>query len=450
MHAVLMGLVLAAAGEVFDGASVTAGAGVANNGFTGGWGHVGLLTRRDFDEAFVEARGSVLVNGGAAGIGFQDLGTSFTVGRRFDGAVRELRLELLPFNAVRRLPMFDWANRYGLPPPDANLAPAVALELRTSWGALWLASRFRGVQNGLLNTIELRPDLFGGVQATLPGGLLLSLRGGWFQYGLNPLFSQQGIKLESRGLTGAMQLAWTWKEPVGPPVDFTVYAADPTRFERFFTLEARETPAAAWVAIEGGIATQSFADPAQFGVLKEQPAWWVDAQARVRIGELRLFATGRAQSVTQLTFDAPGIPPFFALAANNVQQPALAGFLGADWRWATGRLTPGVLVSVQRHASITTSIAALGAGTDTATRTLLVTTQRSFIILPIDEPVQPVLSVRASLRWDPVPMLSALLYVDVERDWNRFGFTDSLSGAPTTQRVDRVDVRAQLQLQARF
>lgn len=450
MNAVLIGLVLAAGG-VFDAASVTAGAGVANNGFTGGWGHVGLLSRQDFDEAFVEARGSVLVNGSTiVGLAFQDLGTSFTVGRRFDGAVRELRLELLPFNAVRRLPMFDWANRYGLPPPDSSLAPAVALELRTTWGAVWIASRFRGVQNLLLNTSELRPDLFGGAQATLPGGLLLSVRGGWFQYGLVPSLAQQGIKLESRGLTGAMQLAWTWKEPVGPPVDFTLYAADPTRFERFFTLEARETPAAAWAAIEGGIATQSFVDPAQFGVRKEQPAWWVDAQARVRIGELRLFATGRAQSVTQLTFDSPGILPFIALGANSVQQPALAGFLGADWRWASGRLTPGVLVSVQRHASITTSISELGAGTDTSTRTLLVTSARTFIILPIDEPVLPALSVRASLRWDPVPMLSALLYVDLERDWNRFAIVDPTTPVSTPQRVDRVDVRAQLQLQARF
>lgn len=450
MNAALIGLVLAAAGGIFDGAAVTAGAGVGSNGFTGGWGHVGLLTRRDFDEAFVEARGSVLVNGGATGLGFQDLGTSFTVGRRFDGAVRELRLEVLPFSAVRRLPLFDWANRYGLPPPDSTLAPAVALEMRTGWGAVWLASRFRGVLNGLLNTTELRPDLFGGAQLTLPGGLVLSLRGGFFQYGLIPLFAQQGIKLESRSLTGAMQLAWTYREPVGPPVDLTLYANDPTRFERFFTLEAREAPVAAWVALEGGVATQSFADPAQFGVLKEQPAWWADAQARVRLGELRLFATGRAQSVTQLTFDAPGIPQFFALSASNTQQPALAGFLGADWRWATGHLTPGILVSVQRHASVTSPTFDFG-GTNpppgAGSRTVLVTTQRSFIILPVDEPVRPALSIRASLRWDPVPMLTALLFVDVERDWNLLRLDPA---AGSVQSVDRVDVRGQLQLQARF
>jgi hypothetical protein len=308
------------------------------------------------------------------------------------------------------------------------------------------------VLNRITDTTELRPDLFGGVQATLPGGLSLALRGGWFQYGLVPSFAQQGLELESRGLTGAVQLAWTWKAPVGPPVDFTVYAADPTRFERFFTLEAREAPVAAWAALEGGVATQSLVDPARFGALVEQPAWWVDAQARVRIGELRLFATGRAQSLTQLAFDVPGIPPFVALTAGAPQHPALAGFLGADWRWATGRLTPGVLVSVQRHASISAPRFDFG-GTNpppAGTRTVLLTSNRSFLILPVDELVSPTLAVRASLRWDPVPMLSALLYVDVERDWNLFTFTDSTTGLAVAQRVDRVDVRAQLQVQARF
>lgn len=452
----VLGLVVAAAGEPTEvSTTFTAGAGVLlrsqpGSGTSSGWAHVGLRVRRDFERAFVDVSGSLFLAGNLLGMTLRDYGSRVTLGTRFDGFVREVRLELQPFNPVARLPMFDWANALGRPAPDAIFTPTLAAELRTTAGSAWLAGRFRQVLNNLLSVHEVRPDLLAGLDVPLPAGLEVGLRGAWLQYGLIPSLAQQGIVKDSRALVGSARLAWTWNEPVGAPVDLLTYANDPFRFERFFTLEPRRTSHAATLALEGGLATQLLMSPNQFAARREQPASWADLQARVRLRELRLFAIARYQSASLLVFDTPGIPPFFAFNPRTTGLPHLAGFLGADWHWASARLTPGLLVGLRRSAALIAERFDFG-GTNPppgfdAPRTVLLEGDGLYGILPLDVAVRPRLNVKASLCWSPVPALSVLAFLDVENDWSHYDYVSATELAF----VERVTVRSSLQLQARF
>lgn len=456
MHALVLGLVVAAAGDPVEvSAAFTAGAEVVardarlSDGAQG-WGHLGLTVRRDFDAAFVELSGSVLATGNLLTFSLRDLGSRVTLGTRLDGFVREFRLELLPFNPVLRLPYFDWANAVGKPTAvDAAFTPALAVEARTTLGTAWLATRFRSILNHLQATNELRPDLMFGVDLALPAGLAFGVRGAWLQYGLHPALAQQGITRESRALLASGRLEWTWKEPVGAAVDLATYASDPLRFTRFFTLEPRTTDRAATLALEGGAATQLLVSQSEFARQREQLAGWVDLQARVRLHELRLFATARYQSLTLLTFDAQGLPPTYALSDGATVLPRLTGFLGFDWRWRRAGLTPGVLLSVWRPAAITQQRFDFGGANPPpgleGVRTVIVEPDLLLRVLPADAPVRPAGSLRFSLRWDPVAALTVLAYVDAEKSWNEWYV---VGGEPTA--LDLVVVRTQLQLQARF
>jgi hypothetical protein len=445
MLAGVLGLVVAIAGLPLQAdVEFTAGASTRIRGESGsysGGGHLGVHLVKDFDRAIVEASVSLIV---VAPFTLRDLGSFVTVGGRFDGFLRELRLEVSPFNTYSRLPGFDWANIVGLAPAE-TFTPAMTLEARTTVGTVWATTRIRTLLNTLTNSNEVRPDVLFGVDVPFPDhGLELNLRGAWLQYGLVPSLGPLGVRLESRALVGAARLAWTLNEPVGPAVDLLTYTGDPTRFDRFFIAEPRTLPLAATVLFEGGVATQRLSNRLE---PHEQLAGWVDLQARLRLEELRLFATLRCQSTSLIAFDVPGVPPFFAFAANELTEtmPQLAGFVGVDWRWASLNLRPGVMVSVTRSASVVGKVnfdANPPPGLE-GPRTLLLDRQ-GLGILPVGWVVRPRMNVKASLSWSPVSAITALVFVDVEKDWNDEGYFFGV------MRPDIFTVRGELQLQARL
>ena len=81
-----------------------------------------------------------------------------------------------PFNATTRLPSFDWANAWGLPPLGDVFVPVLTAEVATQAGSLFVSGRFKSVLNNLINLNEVRPDLFVGVELPLASGLQLELR----------------------------------------------------------------------------------------------------------------------------------------------------------------------------------------------------------------------------------------------------------------------------------
>ncbi|MDP2274644.1 MAG: hypothetical protein Q8N23_05870 [Archangium sp.] len=272
MNALVVGLVLAAAGSTEVEGAVTVGGLLrqSQSASVGALAHGRVDLSGDFGRFFLTARASLLFTGSTASLGLQDLGSRITLGYRPTGFVERVSLEVIPFNSAIRLPSFDWANAWGFPFALPTLAPLVTGQLDTRAGALWVGLRFKTLLNLLTQVQELRPDLFIGVNVPLPAGFRLEARGAYLAYGLSPALAGLGISLDQKGAGGSARLSWTRNEYVGPAVDLVTYSNDPLRFERFFASEPRRAPFAAFVALEGGAATQSLADPERFGVARQE------------------------------------------------------------------------------------------------------------------------------------------------------------------------------------
>lgn len=412
--------------------------------------HLRLGAGYEAQSLFVEGRGSFLLSYGASALSFQDLGSQLAVGVRRHGFIEEVRLTLWPFSSVTALPVFDWANRVGVRPLE--FAPAASLQASTPVGTAWVTSRFRSVLNTITSAQELRPDLFFGVNTVLPRGFQLDARAAWFQYGQVPSLSQSGFEARSDGFIASGRLSWTWKEPVGPAMDFDLYASDPWRFERFFVTEPRLTRAAVYVALEGGGGSQKLMDPDKFQTLKTQPLGWVDAQLRARVAEARLFLTGRVHSTSLEVAEWTGLPPYTAFDKNSTVAPRLELLAGFDATWRAARLTPGVLVRLTRPAFVTASRFDYGGANPpvglAGPRTVTVYDGPLLGILPYGSAVHPVMNVKFSLKWEPASFLLVAGELNLTKDWNDW-YVDLTAGlnqpVPT-----KVAVRGQVLVQARF
>lgn len=459
MNALVVGLVLAAAGSTEVEGAVTAGGQLRQfqAASVSAGVHGRLDVARDFGRFFVTGRASVLITGASLGVGLRDLGSRITLGYRPLGFVERLCLEVIPFNAAIRLPSFDWANAWGDLPfasTTSTLAPMLTAQVDTKAGALWLSGRFKSVLNGRTQFNEVLPELILGLEVPLSSGFRLEARGAWLNYGLSPALASVGVDLPLFGGGGGARLSWTWNEPVGPAVDLVTYANDPLRFERFFTSEARRTPFAAWVALEGGAAAQQLADPERFGAGKPEAMGWADLQVRLRLRDVRLFGTVRLQSVTFFRFDFPGIIPGTALASSTQAAPGVTGYLGADWTIRPLRLTPGLLFKLTQYGSVAFRQGMPGGnnpppGGDSA-RVLMLGPNGAFAILGPEKTVAPLLAVKASARWEVLSFASIVTELEFEKDFNDYTVNQVEPSLPPPLQSSLLRVNGQLYLQARF
>lgn len=455
MNAWVVGLVLAAAGSAeVEGAVTVQGVlvrGPASAGVDAAV-HGRVDSSGDYGRFFVEGHASILFRSNWTGL--QDLGSRLAFGYRPVGFVQRLSLEVIPFNPAVRLASFDWANSWGVPlVGQPGLAPLVTGIVNTRAGTAWLSGRFKVLRNSLSQLNEVVPELFAGVDLPLSLGVRLEARGAWLSNGFEASLGYLGVKLPLPGGGGGARLSWTWNEPVGPALDLHTYATDPLRFERFFVTQSHRSPFAAWIALEAGGGTQQLADAARFGLGKSQAMGWVDLQARLRLRDVRLFFTARAQSLTMAVFDRGGLPPGLAFVEGQVTSPLMAGILGADWTFRPLKLTPGVLLRATQPAWVRTPLVSTGGNNPPpglAPRTLYVLRDGTTGRLGPGKAVAPFLSATVSLRWDVVSFASVVTEIDVEKDLNDYTVVTSESDLPPPTSGDQVTVRGQLMLQARF
>lgn len=459
MNAWVVVVALAAAGSTEVEGALTAGGVLQSRQQAGAVDaliHGRLDVSRDFGRFFAEAHASVVFRGGGLtpGVGLSDLGSRFSVGYRPVGFVERVSLEVMPFNPLLRLPSFDWANVWGRPTFLVQaVTPVLTAELATKAFTVWLSGRFKQVLNPLSQVNELSVDPIVGLELPLPSGLKLEARFGWFSYGLNPTLGSLGLEVPLNGGGGGARLSWTWNEAVGPAIDLVTYRNDPLRFERFFASEPRRAPFAAQLTLEAGAGAEHLADPGTFGKGKTQPMAWADLQARIRLRDVRLFATARVHSVTFSVFDFHGLPPFTALDRSVTQSaPLVAGYLGADWTIRALRLTPGLLFRVTQYGWL--RFPAVAPGGNNPVPGAGVGEWRTSAIGPdlrvstLYGEVAPFIAAKVSARWEVLSFASVVAEVDVEKDLNDYRVP--VVGMGFQPQTDQITVMGQLYLQARF
>lgn len=436
MTAWVLGVVLAAgsgfsaAGAVTTGFDVTAWEG---SQLATGSLHGHLALRQELGRVWFSAEGSVLLTPRASPL--SDLGSNLTIGYQLDGFVKALRLEVTPFFLpMSRRASFDWLGNW-VTDAVAPFGPTLAGEITTTAGSAWVAVHFkRPALEMTPNPAALTTHAFLGLDVSLPASLRLELRGAWVHYRDNLGVVSQLTGEELSSLGGAGRLSWTWNDEVGAMVDFFDYAADPTRFTRFAALERRRTPRAAQVFLEGGVVGQRLADPSRFGAMTTQVGGWLDGQGRLRLGDVRLFATARLQSAEHVLAPAQELM-VSALEPNLERIPAVEGRVGADVTLGRSKVTPGLLVSVLRPAAVRWN-------------TGQIRIPATFSLLPPDARVEPVVTTRASVRWDPAPFVALVTELALSSDPNHFVVRDSIEFQGRT--LAPLIFRAQLFAQGRF
>ncbi len=162
-------------------------------------------------------------------------------------------------------------------------------------------------------------------------------------------------------------------------------------------------------------------------------------QARAKLNYLRMHLLGLYRDLSFIQFDVPGLPPFRDFPDGTKLKPEMFVAAGADYYLPKLHLTPGVIIGVQQPASYR-SPQFLGGGNNpppslTGTRTVVVRDVNQLSILPETcgagnaacEP-QPILSAKATFRWDLSETVAAVGEVYYTFDNNRTTFRDDVTG----------------------
>ncbi len=425
-----------ALGQTEVNAAVTAG--LSENVRTGQVQGVGAL-RLEASHGF-ESRGAVraVVVGELLSGSYFDLGSSLSLEYRPWSGPVTYTLKVVPFNPARIRAAFDWANTWGA--PLQGPAPAVVLSAQTERFRLWGALQGSPLLDNLTNTTFVALSGLLGGAAELPAALRAELNLGLHDRGNIPGLAQQGVRARVTAYGGSGRVSWSHGGGVGPQVDLTTYAQDPERYERFFSFDSLETRTAAWLGLEGGVAAQNLQDPATFAEQKLTATGYVDFQARVRVSALRVFGTVRVQPVSFMQFDAPGLPLWSVTPTPS--SPLIGAWLGADYRFASLGLEPGLQVRLIEPGTVPGACPSFGQSCSS----VLVSSKNRFTILPPGSSAKTRFGIKASLRYQPFPFVMVVAEADYERDPNGFTFSDQQSPGPIA--LNTVTLR--LLLQGRF
>ncbi|HEX5749900.1 MAG TPA: hypothetical protein VFZ09_26955 [Archangium sp.] len=326
----------------------------------------------------------------------------------------------------------------GVPGVEARLT-------REQWYAFAAAKSVVGLHQLTLEAERLALVMAGAGVDVLPP-LRLEAAGAFVQHGTIPAIALQGR--EERASTRAVsgRVLYHQGAPIGPSVDFSLYRQDPAVFETLFAPEAYPGGVSASVSLEGTYLHQTLMDPDVFRKTTGQGAEVLALQARLKVDFLRLHALALHRSATFISSESPGLPPFVAFVRDTPLQSELLLSAGADYHFSGPGLTPGLVVRAVWPATFhndegsplgTSGVAVLRGPGDIS-------------ILPAGRQRQPILSARATLRWDFGSVFSAIGEAFYAHDPNRTTFDDGPTGVLELVPLPPSAVGFNALLQARF
>ncbi len=321
----------------------------------------------------------------------------------------------------------------------------------------WYA--FAGAKSGLvLNDLSLEKErlygFLGGAGVDVTSFLRVEAGAGYFQKGIVPGLASQGIEAPVNSEGVSAEIVYHQGVPVGTSVDFQLYRNDPDLLQRFFVPEVYPGGLSMSVSLEGSHLVQSLEDPNVFGKTTPQGADAMALQARMKINFLRLHLLALYRSLSFIQFNVPGLPPFRDFPQGTVLKPEMLVAGGADYHFPRTHLTPGVILGIQQPASFQSPEALLGGNAPPAAllgqRTVVVRDVNLPTILPAGYAPVPILSAKATLRWDISDSVAGIGEVYYTRDANRVTFRRDAAGIsqPTFEKEHGIGFNTVLQ--ARF
>lgn len=346
----------------------------------------------------------------------------------------------------------SWAGNRIFPRVNRN-EPNGGMKIQLTRGPFYFFAGLKTalILNELTNERETNyGGLFGGGW-DITKNLRWEANGGIFQRGV--LVRMDGEPITAGGVSS--QLTWHVGMPIGTSVDFKLYKNDPEVYQRFFQPETYEGGLSYSVSVEGTWLTQNVIDPDKLASTTRQDARAGDIQARVKFDKTRLHLTASYRDLAFILFNVPSLVPFQDFPADAEVEPEFFIAGGADYYFESLRLTPGIVAGVQFPASITTELGR-NSGTNPAPtsmgrRTTVVREEGQFVILPEGADVQPIVSVKGTMRLDLSDSMSAAGEVYYTRDPNRATIADNRGGNQQVRVFEDPDALGfNLLLQARF
>jgi hypothetical protein len=188
--------------------------------------------------------------------------------------------------------------------------------------------------------------------------------------------------------------------PIGDPVDFGLYGPAPTLFDEVLRPEPYSEGVSHSVSLEATHAVMS----TNWGntlVKRRTHTNMLALDARLRWDRLRLFALGLVRGAGAVVMEDAYL--WGVYTRGTQRRPELGMSLGADYHLASLGLTPGVGLRVVSPAAHLRP-----AGANTAASWWLISSEGMARVLPEGSEPRPVMSARASLKWNLMQQVSAV------------------------------------------
>lgn len=386
-------------------------------------------------------------------VGFRDNGSAFRLRYRPSGwALREgVVFSVLPLSSTRMYLGFSYPVAWGQQafPRRSSGEPGLELSLSRQRWSFFAATRSAVVIDDLKLEESRHYALLAGGSLEVAPGLRLELKGAYLNRGQAPGPAAQGIELSVDAKGGTLLALWQQGSPIGDSIDLSLHGGDPAFFERFFTPETYPGGLSASVSLEGSLVSQRLQDAdAVAGQARNELAQAAALEAKLKQGSWRVHAQAYLRTPSFIQVDVPGLPPYRAFARDAGLRSEVSGTLGIDYFFQGWGVTPGLLARVALPAAYRGLEGSVLPGGEL--RNVVLRAPNVLSPLPVGTDRRPVLTVKATARWDLGPvagMLAELFYV---RDPNQTRFVEDETGLGDFALQPPNAVGVNLLLQARF
>lgn len=367
---------------------------------------------------------------GAAGQSLYDAGTYLRVSYALDPArpTDALALTLFPFDTDRFRLGYLWDLSWGgndIFPRRVGPAPGLKLSLDLGPFSAWAGFKTAGIavpvdvltaarETESVRVEESQYAGLAGLGLRLGELVRLDLGGGWFSQGRLDLAGASGQPAYTFGASARALVSQGLRTTQS--LDMMLYRNDPTAPFVAFAPETYTPGRVAWsVSAEASVIAQNLADAASPGDAALQPGLAAALQARVRAGYLGASVTALYRDAPFILRNVPGFVPFQTLPADAAARPEAFVAAQVDYAFTAAHLVPSVIVGVQLPAALAAQVTE---GSLSSRRTVVIRRAGNFAVLPPGDAAVPIVSARASLRWELSTIMAGIAWAQFVYDGN--------------------------------
>lgn len=259
----------------------------------------------------------------------------------------------------------------------------------------------------------------GGAGVDVTDMFRIEANGGYFDRGNSEL---EDVITEKVRLFGAsVQAAVHYRQPITSSVDYRLYRNDPERVENLFATAVYPGGLSWLVQAEATALGQTLKDPEVSGGTKVQVGKAGDINVRVTYDHTRMRLDLQYRDLAFILHSTPSLPTYSDFPPNYDKTADLFAAAGVDQNFPGTGVTIGVIVGIDKPATLTTPTGAIpgdineGGGTSTA----VVRNEGDISILPPNKDAAAQLALKLTGRLDFAESFAALADIYYTNDPNQ-------------------------------